>query len=222
MLLCATAVVCATTGCHYYGDSDGQFDGDAAALDGSFCPPDADDPHSSVVVDGADASSVDPDAAIADSGAAPDGEPDGGGEGGRLMHCEHDGQCGGGVCIDMMCHRACSTGDECGTGHGCIDGLCDFDPTAAVECALSGDCGDGGVCIDGACHTSCAVDTECADPDDFCDHGLCRPDFRPITECATRAHCEDGLSCVNGLCRLACWADDECASGTCQGGFCSE
>jgi len=214
--ICAALALCATTGCHYYGE-----DQEVPYADGDYCA----DPDGEPFWDGDDASIPVPDADPPDADPPYDaGEPhtDAGDPTERPMHCAHDGECGGGICVETMCHYACTEHDECGTGHRCLDGICGYDPSAPPVCALSADCTEGSVCVDGACHSACVEDGECADPDDFCDHGLCRPDFRPITECATRAHCSEGSSCVDGSCRQPCWSDGECASGACRGGFCSE
>jgi len=146
--------------------------------------------------------------------------------------CTYDGECGGGDCeltvIGGVCHAACTSNDQCGTGDSCQAGFCHENPTPTPECVFNHECADGGVCINATCHASCTADTDCTNLADFCDQGICQPDWRPVSECSLSSDCDTaaGEQCVDGQCRTRCMDDsdcDLCVDGpTCVMGYCQE
>jgi hypothetical protein len=132
------------------------------------------------------------------------------------LMCVFNNECGvSGECVNSMCHRACTSDANCGTGDTCQAGFCFANPKPVGGCVYNADCKTGQVCVNGACHAGCQSDTDCTNPVDFCDHNLCQPDWRKVPQCRIDADCPTaGNACVNAVCRTHCWSDSDC--GSCQ------
>jgi hypothetical protein len=148
-----------------------------------------------------------------------------------LKTCTYDGQCGGGICRpnylgEGLCHAACQTDQDCGTGDTCQGGYCFINPDPPLHCIFNVNCGDGYTCINATCHVNCDSDAMCKNPADFCDQGICQPDWRVVSECVTDAECPHaGQECVNARCLYRCLQDADCATlpdgPMCVNGYCA-
>jgi hypothetical protein len=147
-----------------------------------------------------------------------------------IDECTGDGMCGGGDCVDGLCHQACATDADCGTGDICdaASGTCWSNAAGGGACVFNVDCGAGFTCINAFCHTNCASDADCANPADFCDMGVCQPDWRVVSECSIDADCNVAADeeCVDGQCLTRCMQDLDCAAcpdgPICTAGYCGE
>jgi hypothetical protein len=141
-------------------------------------------------------------------------------------HCVFNRQCGGGVCVDGRCERACQDDTACGTGRTCQAGRCQPRPAGAGSCIGSNECGAAQECINGACHLSCSKDGDCqaVNANDVCVSGRCRANEARVAECRMNKDCAAGRECVDALCRDFCFASSDCAGcadgPVCAGGYC--
>jgi hypothetical protein len=123
-----------------------------------------------------------------------------------------------------MCHQACTSDANCGTGDTCQSGHCFPNPKPVGGCVYNSDCPASDTCVNGACHSPCTQDSDCTNPADFCDHNLCQPDWRKVAQCKIDADCAAGQECVNAVCRTRCWANADCGScvgmPVCNLGYC--
>lgn len=150
------------------------------------------------------------------------------------ISCEHNGDCGSGICDNNTCHDAdladggaCEFNAACAS-YNCRDGVC-FSLTSDLcePCDGNSDCAGDKICNFGKCMTTlplglpCDGDSSCAS--EYCEDNLCRQNKDNGEICLRDAVCASDF-CDAGTCKApgtvlldeVCGSDRACRSGSCS------